>query len=153
MTHHNKICGLFTWMLCIYVNIYCIIVIIFSPFSYGWAMSKYLPIDGFCWYNGDKDVDNILKVLEELNEKFDIGLALEVDVSYPKNLHDIHNNLPYLPEKIIPPGSKIPKLAANLCSKRNYVVYYIALKQALKERFVLEKVNISLFLFLILFFF
>ena len=27
-------------------------------------------------------------------------LLLEVDVEYPKNLHDLHNGLPFLPERI-----------------------------------------------------
>lgn len=101
-------------------------------FSYGWAMSQFMPKDGFSWYEGDLSVKNILKLLENSNETSDIGFSLEVDIAYPKSLHDDHNDLPYLPERIIPTGSKIKKLVANLQPKKNYVVHYMALKQALK---------------------
>ena len=67
---------------------------------------------------------------------------MEVDVSHPCSLHDDYNDLPYLPERIVPRGSKIKKLVANLDSKKNYVVHYLALKQALKAGLILEKVNI-----------
>eukprot|EP00102_Acyrthosiphon_pisum_P012564 XP_008181781.2 PREDICTED: uncharacterized protein LOC103309046 [Acyrthosiphon pisum] len=108
---------------------------------YGWAMSQFLPKDGFSWYEGDLSVKNILKLLENSNETSEIGYSLEVDLSYPKSLHDKHNDLPYLPERIIPPGSKIKKLVANLKPKKHYVVHYMALKQALKAGLILEKVH------------
>ena len=28
------------------------------------------------------------------------GYFLEADVQYPENLHDLHNNLPFLPKRI-----------------------------------------------------
>ncbi|KAE9523175.1 hypothetical protein AGLY_016408 [Aphis glycines] len=70
------------------------------------------------------------------------GWAMKVNIAYLKSLHDDHNDLPYLPERIIPTGSKIKKLIANLKPKKNYVVHYIALKQALKAGLILEKVTI-----------
>ncbi|XP_025412854.1 uncharacterized protein LOC112685238 isoform X2 [Sipha flava] len=108
---------------------------------YGWAMSKAMPKDGFLWYEGDLNTENILNILDGMNETSKVGWALEVDVTYPQSLHDDHNDLPYLPERIIPPGSKIKKLVANLYSKRNYVIHYMALKQALKAGLILEKVH------------
>eukprot|EP00102_Acyrthosiphon_pisum_P017244 XP_008188546.1 PREDICTED: uncharacterized protein LOC103310883 [Acyrthosiphon pisum] len=108
---------------------------------YGWAMCKYMPKDGFKWYEGNLDVENILKLLESSNEKSKIGFSLEVDVLYPQSLHDEHNELPYLPERMVPPGSKIKKLIANLQHKKKYVVHYMALKQALKAGLILEKVH------------
>lgn len=68
-------------------------------------------------------------------------MILEVDVSYPKELHNHHNDLPYLPEKIIPPGSMFPKLAAHFLLKKNYVVHYTSLKLALEAGIILEKVH------------
>ncbi|KAE9521986.1 hypothetical protein AGLY_017619 [Aphis glycines] len=65
----------------------------------------------------------------------------EVNIAYLKSLHDDHNDLPYLPERIIPTCSKIKKLVANLKPKKNYVVHYMALKQALKAGLILEKVH------------
>jgi len=111
-----------------------------SFFSYGWAMSKNMPKGGFQWYNGNLNNETILELLENTNAESEIGYALEVDISYPVSLHNLHNDLPYLPEKIAPPGSKIKKLIANLQTKKKYVIHYMALKQALKAGLVLEKV-------------
>ena len=62
---------------------------------YGWAMSEPLPDDGFDW----------IKVLSKIDEEFiknydkdsDKGYIFKVDVKYPKNLHDLHSDLPFLP--------------------------------------------------------
>ncbi|KAL4147912.1 hypothetical protein QTP88_002239 [Uroleucon formosanum] len=108
---------------------------------YGWAMSRAMPKDGFGWYNDDLSVENILNLLDEMNETSEVGWSLEVDVEYPQSLHDDHNDLPYLAERITPPGSKIKKLVANLQYKNNYIVHYMALKQALKAGLILKKVH------------
>lgn len=110
-------------------------------------MSQCMPRNGFKWFEGDLSVGNILNLLDEMNETSELGWALEVDVSYPKSLHDDHNDLPYLPERLIPPGSKINKLVANLQSKKNYIVHYMVLKQALSAGLLLEKVIFIYFLF------
>jgi len=101
-----------------------------------------MPKDGFGWFNDDLSVENILNLLDGMNETSEVGWALEVDVEYPKSLHDDHNDLPYLAERITPPGSKIKKLIANLQYKNNYVVHYMALKQAIKAGLILKKVMI-----------
>lgn len=103
-------------------------------------MSKAMPKDGFLWFDGDLDVGNISNLLNGMHETSEVGWALEVDISYPHSLHDEHNDLPYLPERMVPPDSKIKKLVANLEHKKNYVVHYMALKQALKAGLILEKV-------------
>ncbi|KAF0718937.1 Uncharacterized protein FWK35_00026527, partial [Aphis craccivora] len=108
---------------------------------YGWAKSRSMPKDGFGWFNDDLSVENILNLLDGMNETSEVGWALEVDVEYPKSLHDDHNDLPYLAERITPPGSKIKKLVANLQYKNNYVVHYMALKQAIKAELILKKVH------------
>lgn len=104
-------------------------------------MQQYLPKDGFKWFNGDLSVYNIKKLLEDMDEKSSVGMVLEVTVSYPIELHELHNDLPYLPEKKIPPNAKFPKLMATLESKNNYTVHYMTLKQALNSGLVLEKVH------------
>lgn len=91
-------------------------------------MSKHLPINGFKWYNGDLNVSNIYKILDKMPSESSTGMFLKVDVSYPQTLHDAHRDLPYLAEKGIPVGSKIPKLMVTLNPKTNYIVHYITLK-------------------------
>ena len=55
---------------------------------YGWAMSQPLPTGGFKW--ADIHPDEI----EELANLSDHGYLPEVDVFYPRELHDYHNDLP-----------------------------------------------------------
>ena len=43
------------------------------------------------------------------------GYFLEVDVQYPEKLHDIFNELPFLPERV--KIEKVEKLVANLHDK------------------------------------
>ena len=60
---------------------------------YGWVMSQPLPTGGFRWVkcNGNPN-----RLVEEMANKKDLGYLLEVDVSYPKELHDLHNDLPFM---------------------------------------------------------
>ena len=55
---------------------------------YGWAMSKPLPTGGFEWMNK-----------EELKNWRDHPCILEVDLEYPHDLHDLHNDYPLAPGK------------------------------------------------------
>ena len=57
---------------------------------YGWAMYQPLPTGGFHWV--DIKPDEISKLMN-LSEK---GYLLEVDVAYPRELHDYHNDLPFM---------------------------------------------------------
>ena len=59
---------------------------------YGWAMSQLLPTGRFRWV--DVKPNEILK----LTKCEDKGYLLEVDVSYPRELHDSHNDLPFMCE-------------------------------------------------------
>ena len=61
----------------------------------GWAMSKYLHYGEFEWL---KNVDK-LNVMS-INEKRDVGYILEVDLKYPNELHELHNDSPLAPEKL-----------------------------------------------------
>ena len=83
---------------------------------YGWAMSQPLPTHGFEWMSE-----------EELNNWRNHSCILEVDLEYPKELHDLHNDYPFAPERLKIGG--IEKLIPNLCDKKNYVVHHKTLKQ------------------------
>ena len=79
---------------------------------YGWAMSQYLPTGGFKWLSqkkidkinlGTYTDDLIQSKTDQLNDKvvnLNKGLILEVDLEYPTELHDLHNDYPLGPEKI-----------------------------------------------------
>ena len=67
---------------------------------YGWAMSKKLPVNGFKWFDtsetSDKINEDYIKNYDENNDK---GYILEMDVKYPKRLHELHSDLPFLSER------------------------------------------------------
>jgi len=65
---------------------------------------------------------------KELNNWRSIPCILEVDLEYPKELHDLHNDYPLAPESLIPDGSDVVKLIPNLNDKEKYVVHYDNLK-------------------------
>ena len=73
---------------------------------YGWAMSQPLPTGGFRWF--DIKPDKISKLAKHKSK----GYLLEVDVHYPKELHDYHNDLPFMCEIMKING--VEKLIPNL---------------------------------------
>ena len=58
---------------------------------------------------------------------------------YPKNLHRLHSDLPFLPK--IKNNDKCSKLINTLHDKKNYVIHIRALKQALDHGLKLTKVH------------
>ena len=64
---------------------------------YGDAMSQYLPYGGFKWIKVNNEVVN--RILDKSNNT-KYGYLLEVDLDYPEELHDIHNDYSVAPEKI-----------------------------------------------------
>ena len=58
-----------------------------------------------------------------------IGYILEADVEYPERLHNLQNDLPFLPERMN--IKKWNKLVCNLYNNNNYVAHIRTLKQAL----------------------
>ena len=67
------------------------------------------------------------------------GYMLEIDVEYPKELHDPHNDLPFMCEKMV--INKVEKLVPSLHDKKNYIIHIRTLNQALKQGLILEKVH------------
>ena len=112
---------------------------------YGWAMSQPLPTGEFKWV----DIENLKGRARELKRAIDmmvrnsnnhgVGYVLEVDVKYPRELHDLHNDLPFMCEKIRVSG--VEKLVPNLQDKKKYVIHVKTLKQALDHGLVLEKIH------------
>ena len=67
----------------------------------------------------------------------DKGYIFEVDVKYPRRLHDLHSDLPFLPKRM--KIDKCKKLVCNLHNKQKYVVHITSLKQALNYGLKLKK--------------
>ena len=100
---------------------------------YGWAMSQPLPTGGFKW------VDVNPNEISEVATRTDKGYVLEVDVSYPKELHNQHNDLPFMCERMEING--IEKLVPNLRDKKSYLIHIQALNQALQQGLGLDRIH------------
>ena len=100
---------------------------------YGWAMSQPLPTGGLKW------VDVNPNEISELATRIDKGYVLEVNVSYPKELHNQHNDLPFMCERMEING--VEKLVPNLRDERNYVIHIQALNQALQHGLRLDRIH------------
>ena len=63
---------------------------------YEFAMIQPLPVNGFDRMEDLSKIDE--DFIKNYNEDSDKGYFLEVDAEYPKNLHDLHSDLPFLPK-------------------------------------------------------
>lgn len=99
---------------------------------YGWAMSLPLPVGNFRWLN--KTQLNL--PINKLPPCF-----VEVDLSYPKELHDKFAEYVPAPDNITPKGSKVSKLAPNLLRKKKYVCHVKNLQLYARLGVVVEKVH------------
>ena len=59
---------------------------------YGWAMPQKLPVEGFKWEINATRFDE--EFIKNYNENSNKGYILDVTIDYPKNLHDLHSDLP-----------------------------------------------------------
>ena len=96
-------------------------------------MSQPLPSGGFKW------VDVNPNEISELATRADKGYILEVDVSYPKELHNPHNDLPFMFERMEING--VEKLVPNLRDKKSYVIHIQVLNQALQHGLRLDRIH------------
>ena len=112
---------------------------------YGNAMNEYLPYVDFKWV---ENIDKIKQKLIIIKSNSSTGYTLEVDLEYPQELNDIHNDYPLAPEKINIPKQwlskscleianahnittgKVKKLVPNLMNQKNYVIHYRNLHNA-----------------------
>ena len=80
--------------------------------------------------------ENFIKNYDEFTKK---GYFLEVDIEYPKDLHELPGDLPFLPERM--KINKCNKLVCNLYDKINYVIHIRALKQTSNHGLISKKPN------------
>lgn len=105
---------------------------------YGYSMSQHLPLSNFRFLE-QHEIDAL--DITQVHNEAKYGFILEVDLIYPKDLHKEHNDLPFCPEKCIPPGGKSSKLVPNLYDKYFYVIHYVHLKTCLKHGLKLKKIH------------
>ena len=116
---------------------------------YGWAMSKPLPYGNFRWVEADCIIP----------KREGVGHIYEVDLEYPEELHDLHNDYPCATEKIKVSGDmlsdycreiknkfkissgNVNKLITTLSDKYNYVLHEENLKLYLSLGLKLKRVH------------
>ncbi|XP_050516505.1 uncharacterized protein LOC114341853 [Diabrotica virgifera virgifera] len=82
---------------------------------YGWAMGEPLPYGGFEWMDA-KDID-VMSVPDDSP----VGYMLQVDLDYPRKLHDLHSDFPFAAEHRKALGSNHTKLMTTLYNKKEYI--------------------------------
>ena len=105
---------------------------------YGCGMSEKLPTHGFKWLScGEMEKlfnNRVIQVWEK------IPCILEVDLEYPENLHDLHNDYPFFPERVECKNG-VEKLIPNLNDKTKYIIHYKNLIQCLRAGIKLKKIH------------
>ena len=91
---------------------------------YEWAMCWSLPVGNFNWIT---DFDNWRN----------IPCILEVDLEYPKELHDLHNDYPLAPERLM--INKVENLITN--DKEKYVIHHKNLTEYLDFGLGIKKIH------------
>ncbi len=122
---------------------------------YGWAMSQKLPLKDFKNINLNEWNESRIK---EYDFNRDIGITFDVDLEYPKELHDLHD-YPFAPENIFIENenlssfqnsiienlqlkrTKTNKLIPNLRNKTNYIVHGKLLQFYLNHGMKIIKIN------------
>ena len=103
-------------------------------------MKKFEPLENI-------DEFNVITI----NEKADIGYILEVDLEYPNELHELHNDYPLAPEKVAVTNGVLSKYCKRTADK--YDIKVGDVKKMIpnlrnKTKYVLHYRNLQLYLFL-----
>ena len=120
---------------------------------YDYATSKFFPTSGFKWID-TKEFD-----INKYTSNSSKGCVLEVDLEYPKELLELHNDYPLTPDKIeikremlfeyhlkiadlynISIGN-VKKLVPNSFNKEKYVLHYEILQLDLRLGLKLKKIH------------
>ena len=88
-----------------------------------------MPVNCFKWVEETSQFneDFIKSNIEDSTE----GYFFEVDVQHPKKLNDLHNDLPFLPERM--KIEKVGKFLTKLHDKKEYVKYIKKIKASIKS--------------------
>ena len=77
---------------------------------YGWSVNEYLPYCRFEWL---KNIDKF--DIMSISDKSPIGHFLEVDLEYPEELNELHNDFPLAPEKYTVSNDMLSKYCKKKC--------------------------------------
>ena len=116
---------------------------------YGWAMSQSLPTGDFRWIPSEDFEDPEDFILENYTNDTRKGAVLEVDLEYPEELHDLHNDYPLAPEKILITDDMLSKYCKDLKDSENISsgrVHKLVPNLRNKEKYVLHYRNLQLYL-------
>ena len=111
---------------------------------YGWAMSEYLPYGEFEWLENIDEFD-----INSISEKSDTGYFLEVDLEYPDELHELHNDYPLAPEKLAVSSDMLPKYCKEIADKHEIKVgdvKTLITNVGNKTKYALHNRNLQLYL-------
>ena len=106
---------------------------------YGWAMSQPLPYRNFRWVESN----NVIP------KRKGVGHIYEVDLEYPEELHDLHNDYPCAPEKIKVTDDMLSDYCREIKDKfkiRSGNVYKLIPTLNDKKNYVLHEENLKLYL-------
>ena len=77
-------------------------------------MAQYLPYGGFEWMS-EEEINEIN--FDLVREDSDDGYVLGVDLEYPDDLHDLHNDYPLAPEKLKVKSDMLSDYCLNITEK------------------------------------
>ncbi len=123
---------------------------------YGYPMTQPLPTGNYQWEDASKFTSEYILSLKDDASN---GYILDVDLEYPKELHELHNDYPFCVEKKEVKMDELSeyqlnhlevnqkkyvegtKLVSTLTDKVHYKLHYRLLKQALQAGLKLKKVH------------
>ena len=79
----------------------------------GWVKSQRLPLGNFKWVKETTEFNE--DFIKSYNDDSDKEYFLEIYIQYPENLHNLPNNLPFLPKRMN--IERVQKLLDNLHNK------------------------------------
>ena len=94
----------------------------------------------------EKQIDKI--DISKYNENSKKGLILEVDLEYPEELHDLHNDYPLAPEKVKVTENMLSEYYKNIANKYKIstgLVHKLIPTLSKKEKYVLHYRNLQLY--------
>ena len=113
---------------------------------YGWAMSQYLPTGNFRWMT-EKQISKLN--VARYNENSEKGLILEVDLEYPKELHNLHNDYPLAAERVCVNKNMLSDYCKKIATKYNIstgLVHKLIPTLSNKEKYVPHYRNLQMYI-------